>query len=297
MKPKYFFLLILLTLILPATSHTQGKVTVIDSLDIELWPDYDRASVLVLLTGTLPANTKLPATVTFPFPETAQLNAIARIDGSDGIMKDDIFSYPASGELTFIIPDLRFRLEYYLPYAVNNKQRIFNFTWLADLSVNRFQLRVQQPTSASSLATEPATTNVLRGEDGFTYYVFPARTVPAGQSLSVRVDYTMTTAQLSVESLAPPSTRVKKPGLPSTSNTAAGINWPIVAVVVGSIIIVIVFVWQIATSRAASSRSITHHSKTKNQSHAKFCRNCGNPIDKDDRFCSKCGTALTKNSK
>jgi hypothetical protein len=292
MKPKYFFLLILLTLILPVTGRTQGKVTTIDSLVIELWPDYDRASVLVLLTGTLPANTKLPATVTLPFPETAQLNAVARIDRSDGIMKDDIFSNLAPGELTFIIPDLRFRLEYYLPYAVNNNQRTFNFTWLADLSVNIFKLRVQQPTFASSIATEPLTTNVLRGEDGFTYYAFPARTVPAGQSLSVRVDYTMTMAQLSIESLAPPSTRVKEPGLPSTSNTAAGINWSIIAVVVGGIIIVIVFVWQIATSRAASSRPITHHSKVKNQSHAKFCRNCGNPIDKDDGFCSKCGTAL-----
>jgi hypothetical protein len=292
MKRKYFFLLILLVLILPATGHTQGKVTVIDSLVIELWPDYDRASVLVLLTGTLPDNTRLPATVTLPFPKTALLNAVARIDSSDGIMKDDIISSPAPGEFTFITPDLRFRLEYYLPYAVNNNQRTFNFAWLADLSVNRFQLRVQQPTSASSLATEPATINVLRGEDGFTYYAFPEQAVPAWQPLLVRVDYTMTTAQLSVESLAPPNTRVQEPGLPSTTNTDAGINWPIVAVVVGGIIMVIIFFWQIATSRAATSRPGTHHAKAQKQLYAKFCRNCGNSIDKDDRFCSKCGTAL-----
>ena len=282
----------LLALILPATGHTQGKVTVIDSLVIELWPDYDRASVLVLLTGTLPDNTRLPATVTLPFPKTAQLNAVARIDSSDGIMKDDIISSPAPGELTFITPDLRFRLEYYLPYAVNNNRRTFNFAWLADVSVNRFQLRVQQPISASSLATEPATINVLRGEDGFTYYAFPEQAVPAGQPLLVRVDYTMTTAQLSVESLAPPNTRVQEPGLPSTTNTDAGINWPIVAVVVGGIIMVIVFFWQIATRRAASNRSVTQDAKAQKQSHVKFCRNCGNQMDKDDRFCSKCGKAL-----
>ncbi len=204
MKHKYYLLLFLLAMILPVAGHTQDKVTAVDALFIELWPDYDRASVLVLLTGTLPTGTKLPATVTIPFPKTAQINAVARIDSSDEIMKDDIVSSPTPDGIRFTTPDLRFRVEYYLPYEVNKSRHTFYFTWLADLSVNRFQLRVQQPISASSLVTEPATINVLRGEDGFTYYIFPEQAVPAGQPLLVRVDYTMTTAQLSVESLAPP---------------------------------------------------------------------------------------------
>jgi hypothetical protein len=229
MKRRYFFLLFLLTLVLPGTGHAQGKVTAIDSLEIEIWPDYDRASVLVLLTGTLPADTTLPLAVTLPFPETAQLNAVARIDSSDGRMKDDIISTLAPGEITFILPDLRFRLEYYLPYAVNNNRRTFNFTWLADLSVDRFQLRVQQPKSASSLTTEPATADVSRDQGGFTYYAFPVQSVPAGQSFSVDVDYTMTSAQLSVAGSAPPG--AQEPALPSTSKGGVGINWPIVAIV------------------------------------------------------------------
>jgi hypothetical protein len=292
MKRKYFFLIILLALILPATGHTQDKVTTIASLVIELWSDYDRASVLALLTGTLPANTKLPATVTIPLPESAQLNAVARIDGSDGRMKDDIFSSPAPGKLTFITPDLRFRVEYYFPYAVNTNQRTFDFTWLAGLSVEEFQLKIQRPTSASSLATEPESINILRRDDGFTYYNFPVQAVPAGKSFSVHVDYTMSTAQLSAERLAPPSTGAQEPGLPAKSDTDEGINWPIVAVVVVGIIIVLVFVWQIATIRARSTRSITHPEKAKKKSHGKFCPNCGNPAGKGDRFCRKCGKAL-----
>ena len=149
MKHKYYLLLFLLAMILSTTGHTQDKVTSIDALVVDLWPDYDRTSVLVLLTGTLSADTKLPATVILPLPETAQLNAIARIDSSDGIMKDDIFSSPTPDGIRFTTPDLRFRVEYYLPYAVNNNRRTFNFAWLADVSVNRFELRVQQPISAS----------------------------------------------------------------------------------------------------------------------------------------------------
>lgn len=293
MKRQCFCLLILLALLLPGTGGTQDKVAALDELTIALWPDYDRASVLVLLTGTLPPNTLLPATVSLPLPETAQVNAVARIDSSDGKMKDDIFSSRSSGQITFGIPDLRFRLEYYLPYVINDNQRTFDFSWLADLSVDRLLLRVQQPFSASSFSTKPATTDVLRGEDGFTYHVFPAQPVPAGQSFSVHVAYTMIGTQLSAESLAPPSTGVEGPGSPVTFKTGAGINWPAVAVVGGGIIIVMVFVWRIATYRAAATQPepVPQPTKGTKQSCSKFCRNCGNPIGKDDKFCSECGSA------
>jgi hypothetical protein len=56
--------------------------------------------------------------------------------------------------------------------------------------------------------------------------------------------------------------------------------------------IVIIFVWQIATRRGASNRSVTQDTRAQKQSQAKFCRNCGNQIDIDDRFCSKCGATL-----
>jgi predicted amidophosphoribosyltransferase len=61
---------------------------------------------------------------------------------------------------------------------------------------------------------------------------------------------------------------------------------------VGSIIIVILFVWKIATRRGRAKPPRTHHARAKSQYHSKFCPNCGNPTGKDDRFCSNCGTAL-----
>jgi hypothetical protein len=292
MKQRCFFLILLITLIIPAAGHTQGKAIAIDSLTVEFWPDYDRASVLVLLTGALPADTTLPATITLPIPETAQLNAVARIDSSDGQMKDDISSSPVPDGLSFITPDLRFRLEYYLPYAVNNNQRTFNFSWLAAISVNKFKLKVQRPLFASQLSTEPVSINIFSGEDGFTYYAFSEQVVPAGQSFSVRVNYTMIKDQLSVERLAPPSTGVQKPELPSTAKTGADVNWPLLAVVAVALIIVMVFVWKIAIRRAESKRPITHNADAKKESYLKFCSNCDNPVGRDDRFCSKCGAGL-----
>jgi hypothetical protein len=289
MKRQYFIFLFLLTLIIPGTGLSQDKVTGMDSLSIEIWPDYDRTSVLVMLTGTLLANTKLPASVTLPIPKTARLNAVARIDSSDGEMKDDIISTPSPDGLTFIIPDLRFRVEYYLPYTVNNNRRTFNFTWLADVSVDNFQIRVQQPKSASSLTTVPGTIDVASGEDGFTYHAFPIQSVQAGQQFSVQVDYTMTSRQLSVAKSVPPGRQ--ETVVPPTTKGKVGI-WPIMVIVGIVIILAIFFVWKSGARRTEANRQVTPQAKSKATSPSRFCTKCGNPTGKDDRFCGKCGLAL-----
>jgi len=293
MKRKSFIFIVFVMLTAMATGFAQNPVPVIDALDIEIWPDFDRTSVLVLLTGTLPPDTRLPASVTLPLPEVAQLNAVARIDSKDGNMKDDIISSTdRPGSLTFITPDLRFRVEYYLPYTVNENRRSFDYTWLAAISVNYFQLRVQRPTSASTLNTEPATANVVRSGDGFDYHTFPARAVPAGQSFSLQVDYKMTTAQLSVAGLPSPNTNMQTPASPATPSTGSGIKWALAAVVTGGLIIIVALIWQIASRRLSPNIRKPVDSRVEKQSRAKFCRNCGELIDEGDRFCSECGSVL-----
>ena len=291
MKHRYFFLLILIMLMLPSTGHTQDKVTAIDSLAVEIWPDYDRASVLVLLTGTLLADTKLPASITLPIPATAQLNAVARIDVSDGEMQNITTYTQAQGEITFVTTDLQFRVEYYFPYTINDNRHTFRFNWLAtDLSVNNFQIRIQQPKSASSLTTVPGTIDVASEGDGFTYHALPIKSVPAGQPFMVTVDYTMDSDQLSAARLT--SQDIPRPASPLTAREKAGINWSIVVMVVGGIIILLVVVWQIAARRAGSTPPEIDKAKVKTGSPSRFCSNCGKPAGKEDKFCSKCGSAL-----
>jgi len=293
MKRKTFMVLIIFMTMPMAAGFAQSPVPVIGSLGIEIWPDYDKPSVLVMLTGELPEDTRLPATVTLPLPETAQLNAVARIDGKDGTMKDDIVSsteFP--GRLTFTTPDLRFRVEYYLPYTVNENQHSFDYTWLAAVNVNYFQLRVQRPTSAGTLTTEPATAGVVRSGDGFNYHTFPAQAVPAGQSFSLRVDYKMTTAQLSAANLSPPNTNLQPPVLPATPGSGPGLNWALAVVVAGGLIVIAGLIWQIASRRSAPGIRESIESRVDKPSRAKFCRHCGEPTDDGDRFCSGCGSEL-----
>ena len=293
MKRKSLMLLIFYMMMPMATGFAQNPVSVIDSLGIEIWPDYDKPSVLVLLTGALPADTRLPASVTIPLPEEARLNAVARIDGKDGNMKDDIFSsIEPPGTLMFTTPDLRFRVEYYFPYTVNKNQISFDYNWLADLTVNNFQLRIQRPTSAGTLNTKPATASVVRSGDGFDYHSFPVRIVPAGQSFSLQVDYKISAAQLSTENLPATNTSIQTAELPATPGSGFGINWALAAVVTGGLLIIAALIWSTASRRSSPSIRKPNDSRVERQSRAEFCRNCGEPTDEGDKFCSGCGTEL-----
>ncbi len=293
MKHPSFILLVIFVWMPASICFAQNPVSVIDSLDIEIWPDYDRASVLVLLTGALPGDTRFPASVTLPLPKAAQLNAVARIDGKDGIMKDDIVSsINSAGLLTFITPDLRFRVEYYLPYVVDKIQRSFDYTWLAGVTVNNLQLRVQRPTWANTFNTEPAAANIVRGGDGFDYHIFPTRAVPAGKPFPLHVDYKMTTAQLSVTSLPRQNTSPQTSAIASESSTGFSINWALAAIVTGSLIIIAALIWQFSSRRPSPDIRGQNDSRALRQSRAGFCRNCGEPVEEGDRFCSGCGSEL-----
>jgi len=291
MQRKTFILLLIFMTMPVAAGLAQNPVPGIDSLGVEIWPDYDKPSVLVLLTGALPENTQLPATVALPLPENARINAVARIDSKSGNMIDDIFSSPEPpGMVTFITPDLHFRVEYYFPYTVDQNRRSFDYTWLAAVTVNNFQLRVQRPTSAAAFSTEPATANVVRNADGFDYYSFASRAVPAGQSFSLQVNYEMATAQLSAASLPAPNAGGQPAELPAVPGS--GLNWALAAVVSGGLIIVAALIWSIAARRSSPGSREPVDSKAEKPSRARFCRNCGEPIDEGDNFCSGCGSEL-----
>lgn len=295
MKRIAFICLLLLVLLPSRISQAQADVNALDKLQVDLWPDYDRAAVLVLLTGSLPEGTALPATVTLPLPEDADFNVVARIDASDGNMKDDIEFTTGSEEISFTTPDLAFRIEYYLPYTADGLNRTFTFNWVGGLTVNQLQVSIQQPTAATSLISEPTATSSITGRDGFTYHSLPTQPVPAGQPYAVRLNYTMSSAQLSVPQAGPLITDVQTTGFTSRVASESGPDWPIIiAAGVAGALAVALITWQIATSRA--TRATTKQRKPRpvrvESSASRYCHICGQPLQAGDKFCRECGTAV-----
>jgi hypothetical protein len=286
MKRTSVLVLPLLVLLGPSLARAQHPVTGIQSLLVGIWPDYDRPSVLVLLTGTLGAGAPLPASITLPVPADARVNAVARIDES-GQMIDDIAYHTGGGQLVLTTPDPRFRVEYYFPYQIEGGERTFEFTWLADVAVDRLDVRVQKPTGAGFLITVPKATDVAEAPNGLVYHSLPIQAVPAGSSFPLRVRYAMTDARLTAPPRDEASGAQTARAAPATASPGTGLDWPNLLIAFGALAIVGVFVWQIARSRSAVGPKSA--ARVGAREGARFCTACGKPVAAEDRFCRHCG--------
>jgi hypothetical protein len=299
---------ILITLILAIvatttlTAQAQSPATTIEQLVIDIWPDYDAPSVLVLLTGTLPASTVFPAQVTVPVPTDATVNAVARISPEGEMMSLADVDDSVPGQVTFTTPDAVFRVEYYFPYQADGNQRDFTFSWQSDLAVDALEYNVQQPAMATEINLDPAAVDTTSGQDGLQYHHLPMEAVPAGMDSPLEVSYTMANPQLSFEVLSSQPATPANPDVPPSGTAAAsddGFNWVLVLAVAGGILIVAAVAWLILSSRSSKRRPVkprparsvkSSPSQPASSTAAKFCHNCGNPLEPGDRFCRECGT-------
>lgn len=302
MKRTLFTLLLLLFLPTPL-AQAQTAVT-LATLDVELWPDYDEEAVLVLLTGTLTADTPLPATITFPLPDGADFNVVARIT-ADGVMTDQgITPQVEANQVTFTMPDNRFRVEYYQPYTAAGNQRNYTFSWQSDIAVEQINVKIQQPLVATDLTTVP-TASVSEGQDGLTYHLLPGQPVAAGDSYTVELNYTMSTPQLTANLAMPDDETAELPFLDATPVEEPGFDWALLLVALGVLILVATAVWYLIGRQSTSSRRPARPKPKRPQptpktaaaqgtftGKANFCHQCGETLQAEDKFCRNCGTAV-----
>ena len=185
-------LLLLLLLLAAQPVAAQTDVTQLDTLTVELWPDYDRPAMLVLLTGTLPASATLPATVTIPLPAGAEVNAVARFNDVD-VLVTDVEWTQGDGEMTLTTPARSFHVEYYSPYVSTENEVTYGFTWTAGLEIAGVAAVVQQPVAATDITIVPAPSGSVTRADGLRYHQIDPRPVAAGEPFTVDVTYTVDT--------------------------------------------------------------------------------------------------------
>ncbi len=301
MKQKLTLLVLALLLFTPSLALAQTDTPTIDQMTIEIWPDFDQPAVLVLITGFFAEGTPNPTEVTLPLPNGADIHVVATFT-EDNILTDQGVEYTTgNNEVTFSTPGTGFRLEYYVPYETLGNQRSFNYTWLADMPVNDLTLMVQEPFAATSLTTNPTAVNVSE-KNGLTYHSLPPQPVPAGTPLSVDVTYTMSSPQLTVDSQVPADTAVTNPeSAPAAASSTSfldDINWPLVLAGAGLLLIIAAVIWQIASSRSNKKRPVKPKRQAEStkspKTAAKYCHECGQPLQAGDKFCRECGTAVKK---
>jgi hypothetical protein len=287
-----------LALLLPVLAPAQGSAAPkgnprVASLNIEIWPEYDRPAALVILRAALAEGVKLPATVTLRLPATSGgPGAVAYSTTADGNLLNLKHEQAKAGEyitVKFVTPERFFHVEFYEPIATSDPARSFRYVWPGDMAVDRVSVVVQEPVSATGISVEPRLEGLSTGQDGLRYRTADLGALEAGKSLPIMVRYTKADARPSTETLKPKAAEKPVPAMPPPASmsapAAAGGGFPDWALPMAGLVLLgllgagFIFWWWRRESRIARPAT-------------RYCAKCGAPQPPDSRFCGSCGTKV-----
>lgn len=176
------------------------------SLDISLWPEFDKPSVLVILNGQVAPGAALPASLSVHIPAAAGgPNAVAVVGADGGLFQTPYTTSSAGGDIiiSFTTNTAGFRVEYYDPsLVINGEARSFGLRWKSDLAIQAVTVRVQQPYGARSLSGRPALVPAGVGDYGLSEYTAALGPLVAGGTVSLDLGYSKTGSTLSATAVA-----------------------------------------------------------------------------------------------
>src|SRR3990172_7106183 len=222
----------------------------LSSLRVELWPEYDKPSVLVIIDGVLKPEVPLPATVTIHIPTTTGApHAVAMKDAGGALLTAPFTTTPAGDRLavTLATDYPGFHVEYYDPtLAFNASARDYAFEWVSDYPVEAAAVRVQQPVGASGMTFTPSLTSSGLADFGLNYYAGSLGALKAGQALTLKVSYTKADSRLSAEAIggnesapapAPPGSPEGGPAVAAQPATSSATLALVIGIVGGALLV------------------------------------------------------------
>lgn len=172
-----------------ASAHAQAEVVTLSELVIQVWPEYDQPSVLVLYHGQVAEGTALPVELRFALPPDAAFHAAAYYDAATG----DLLNAPhvlENGSIVMSSPNGTFHIEFYDPALQSDgEQRSYTLAWEGDYAVQQLIWEVQQPPTAQSFSVDPTGGSLAVGENGLAYYSVSQPGVAAGETTALSLSY------------------------------------------------------------------------------------------------------------
>ena len=269
-------------------------------LNISVWPEYDRSTVLVMYDGVLADTSTLLREVSVFIPSKASLQVATYANSDGSLAAEQPTNSTVLGDgytrVTFTTRTANFHVEYYDDLLRGSPDKTLDFLFKASSPVDSVSAEVQQPLQATNFSLTPATQNTRTDAQGFKYYTlqFPAQS--PNQTLTLQVKYTKNNPNPSVLPQAPISSS-PAPASPEASQWTS-IFLLVAIVVLGLTAVVGFFILQKrsreplpvrAAPRNRSRRERARASGTQTQA-AVFCTQCGHGLGSEDNFCPRCGT-------
>ena len=112
----------------------------VTNVRVDIWPEYDKPSVLVIYNVTLASTVTFPVTLSLRIPAAAGKPFAVAWESPDNTLYDIQYDLQTQGEwntITFSTPSPNVRLEYYDPsLQKDGTKRDFTFRWPGDYTVD-----------------------------------------------------------------------------------------------------------------------------------------------------------------
>ncbi len=299
MLKKAIILVLLWLLWVPGAAFAQSSLRLPD-VEVDLWPEFDRPSMLVIYRVTLSAQTTLPVDINLRIPAAAGApNAVAALQ-ADGTLVNINYQQQASGDwsvlaIKAITPVVQ--VEYYDPGLTKSGQaRHFEYHWPGDYTVDKLTIQVQEPLGATNMQIAPDLGAGAAGADGLVYYQRELGSFSAGQSFSLTIDYQKSNDDLSSQSLP-----IEPSGPLASSTSARSAMLSVLPWVLGALGVLLLagggfWYWRSGQGIVEVNRSPrSRHKPAAAPADAGaevYCHQCGKRASPGDRFCRACGTEL-----
>lgn len=302
MKRYNFLFIILFSFLLLTTISSAQSPTALNTLTVKLWPEFDDPRLLVIFDGELVQQNQ-PFTV--PIPADAFINAVASA-GSDGHLINSVWesSTNAQGDtIITVTPDgPLFRIEYYIPLAVQGDQRVIDFQLPANYFVTeQASIEILLPPDSTEINLEPSEDTNQETSGGGVLLGRDLGALTADQAITQKVTYRNPTGALTMPE-TPKEPVVSAPTAtpaPIASQTE-GPDWLLLGLGLAAIILIALGAYGLWRTRGTEPEPIPPSPRKKDRTPTKagsaipvgkdrFCRNCGAPFDPGDRYCRHCG--------
>lgn len=282
----------------------QGQPVSLDQWTVEVWPEYDRPAVLVLLNGTLAPDVSLPASLRIPVPPDAQVHAVAYRNEEGTLISTPWETAPngTGSDVTFSLEQPGFVVEYYIDGISPPPDRSFDLALSAPYPAAQASLALRQPARASNLQTEPPMQPAGVDAGGNPLYGLELGALTAGQTIPLRVSYTKADENPTIASAL-----VDDAPAAVADQTGAGQDWlPLgVGLALGLALAAVagLLLWRRRQARGLSRQARRRAAREKGTAPERaaspspaskaaqnsFCTRCGARFDAADRFCRSCG--------
>jgi len=293
---KWLVLALLLGLLISPTNVGAQNGIKLDSMNIELWSEYDQPSMLVINQFVVSQETSLPATIKLRFPKEANLVAVAV--ETDGGLYNKGFSGPAEqGDWQAITVKVEsyepHRVEYYQPLTLEGNKREFKYQWFGDYYVKDFAVTTVVPADSTELVTSPVLQNTDSAVNGAAITgTILKNELKMGNSFQFELSYQRTSTALT----DPSQSGKVQPSEPVGADTPGRVsitNLPLIIGGFGLALIAIALFSYWRSTQSGESKPRRRRSQAQEESDEQaYCHECGARTHPGDRFCRTCGSRI-----